>query len=166
MAGKVILIAGARGTGKTTLLHDKLKTVSRAALLIYDPAQQYKDLYPEPFVPFSQFSANAMKVSRAVIAIEEATIYLSNRGYDSDVVDFLVNSNQRENIIFLVYHSLRAIPTYIFDLADGIFLKRTNDNEKRIDSKFDTDSLTTAFRNLQANPDKFATVYLPINSLT
>lgn len=165
MPGKVILIAGGRGTGKTTLLKQILKPVNKNALLLYDPAQQHKELYNGKFIPFSEFTEKITKVSNAVIGVEESTIYLSNRGYDSNIVDLLVQSNQRGNAVILIYHSLASLPVYIYNLADAIYLKKTNDIERKIDSRFDSEPLIKAFKSLQKTSDKYATIYVPINQI-
>lgn len=163
--GKVILIAGARGTGKTWLLKDRLKLVNKSALLIHDPNGEYKDLFPYPLLSFDEFTAKATMVRGAVIAIEEATIYLNNRGSNSDVIDFLVKSRHRGNTIFLVYHSLRAIPRYIFELSDYVILKKTGDAENEVDRKFENQALTTAFREVITAKGKFATKAIKVNSI-
>lgn len=150
MGGKAFAIVGMRGSGKSTVLKSKLKLVNPDALLIYDPQAEYLDLYNHPLIPFDEFTNKCTNVSNAIIAIEEATIFLSNRGSNSDVRDFLVSARHRNNTFFLVYHSLRSIPRYVFDLIDYIILLKTNDTAEDVQTKFRHSGITNSFNKISS----------------
>lgn len=151
MSGKAVLIVGARGMGKTTTTKKLLTKTEPKARLVLDVNGEYMDLYPYPFIGFEEFSKKLTTVSNAVIVVEEATIFLSNRGYDKDITDVLVKARHRNNTIIMVYHSIRNVPKYIFDLCNMVVLHKTNDSEKAVDEK-DNDKLKEGFIWLKKQP--------------
>ena len=149
--GKVTIVVGGRGTGKTTLVREYLQSVNPGARMVYDPAAHYLDLYNHKLLPFEVFKYKATQVEKACVVYEEATINFSNRGDDKDLKNLLVMSRYKNNSIFLVYHSLRAVPRYIFDLCNYIILFKTNDAVKKIESKFESDLLADMYSRVKAN---------------
>ena len=145
MSGKCILIVGARGMGKSTTLRNELKKANKKSLIIYDVNGEHKDLYPYPLIPFEEFTDMCSRVYNAVIVIEEATIYLSNRGNNFDVKEFLVKARHRNNTVFMNYHSLRSLPIYIYDLSDFIVLHKTKDKQSLVEKKFEDEEFTEEF---------------------
>ncbi len=150
MEGKVFLVVGARGSGKTYFLRSKLALVHPDARLVYDLPAQYKDLYPYPLPDFDEFTKKGTQVSGAVILIEEATVTLSNRGSDKDVKNFLVKSRYMGNTIFIVFHSLRSVPRYIYDLTEFIILFKTNDSPDLVWDNFKHEILLQKFNEIKA----------------
>ncbi len=150
MSGKSGLIVGSRGTGKTTTARGLVKMVPETARLIYDVNGEYKDLYPEPFLEFDEFTDLVNRANNAFILIEESTIFLNNRGNNFDVRSALVKARHKNNTFIFVFHSLRSIPRYIFDLSDLLILHKTNDTLDQIDSRFDNPSLNEAFTQIHA----------------
>ncbi len=152
MSGKAGLIVGARGTGKTTISKKMLSQVAPGARLIYDVNAEYMDLYPRPFMEFDEFTSIINRARGAFILIEESTIFLNNRGNNFDIRSALVKARHRNNTFVFVFHSLRSIPRYIFDLCDFLVLLKTGDDLESIAGKFDNDAVTQAFIDLQAAP--------------
>lgn len=150
--GAVILIAGSRGMGKSYTAKSLLKKVHPDARLVLDPQAEYGDLYNRPPMTFENFERAMLQVKNAVILVEEATIFLSNRGYNNNVVDLLVSSRHRGNTIIFVYHTLKDIPKYIYGLANSIILLKTNDIADDIKKRFGDDKLLTKFLELKAMP--------------
>lgn len=149
MAGACIIIVGARGSGKSTTFKNHLKKVNKNAILLFDVNKEHTEFYNKPFVDFDTFTEKATRVENAVIGIEEATIYLSNRGQNFDVKKFLVKARHNGNTVFLVYHSFRSIPLYIFDLCDFIIIHKTNDTPDLVESRFQHADMLTAFNEIK-----------------
>jgi len=154
MAGVVFLIVGARGTGKSTEMRKMLEKVHPKARLVYDPSDQFSDLFPYPLIEFKDFTPKMVNVSNALIAIDEATIFLSNRGNDDDVKNVLVKARHKNNIIVFCFHSFRSIPFYIYELSDYVIILKTGDNEDLIQSRFKDERLTQAFIRIKNLPWK------------
>ena len=89
------------------------------------------------------------------IVFEEATIFFSNRGRSEEVIDLLVRKRHTNNIIILLFHSIRSVPNYIFELIDYIILFKTNDNEKLIHDKFKDNEQLIEFYNAVNQSDNF-----------
>lgn len=152
MSGKAILVVGARGTGKTTTCRRLLSKAHPEARLVLDVNGEYKDLFPRDPIPFKDFGRLAVNVKNAVILIEESTIFLSSRGYDGDITELLVKARHSNNTIIFVYHSLRAIPQYIYNLSNVIILHKTGDNVDDIKERFSDPKLIEVFKEVSALP--------------
>lgn len=151
MEGKIILVVGGRGMGKTTTVRNMVKKVHPEALLLYDPAAQYTDLYDKPLLDFEDFKKETGRVKRAFIVFEEATIFLGHYA-DDDIKNMLVRSRYDQNTAVFVFHSLRLVPRYIYDMADYLILLKTNDSPTFVQSRFEDERLTKVFIDLQKMP--------------
>ncbi len=154
MSGKSIIFAGGTGTGKTTLIKQRLDNINKDALHLYDVNGEYKKYYTKPFTDFETFSKQARKLRNALVVYEEATIFLSNKGSNEDIRDVLVRKRHTNCTIFFVFHSLRTIPRWVFDLSNFVVLFHTNDSEKSVNSRFDNDLFTECFMRVQAGAKK------------
>jgi hypothetical protein len=150
MSGKVALIVGARGQGKSTFNKERLKGFPRDRLHIHDIQREY---FPnEPLIPVRQFVEDVNFKRDCFILFEEATIFFPNRGYDKGMVELLVSARHRGCHIHLVYHSLRAIPEYIYDLVDFVVLFNTKDKPHNVEHKFE--DIYPHFMYLREHPEK------------
>lgn len=148
MSGKSIIVVGARGTGKTTNNREMISKVHPDARLILDVNGEYKDLFPHEMIGFKEFTTMITKVKGAVILIEEATIFLSNRGYNGDIVDVLVKARHRDNTIIFSFHSFNTIPNYVWELSNYVYIFKTNDDLDTIKS-YKKPKLEAAFTEIQ-----------------
>ncbi len=153
MSGKAILVVGARGTGKTTTNKSYAKKVHPSALLVLDVNGEYKDLYPYPFIGFEKFTKRLLTIENAFIVIEEATMFLSNRGYNGDMVDVLVQARHHNNTLLFSFHSFRAIPKYVFGLCNVAIIHKTGDSVEYVEKEFENPKLTKAFLEIKSAPN-------------
>lgn len=153
MSGKAFLLVGATGTGKTTFLKRCLDKVNKSALFIYDVNGEYKDYFNEPFDDdIERWLIKANAIQGGIIAIEEATISFSNRSSSDSLRKLLVRKRHTNNTVFLVFHSLRNIPRFVYDLSTNVILHKTNDSETLVFDKFKDERLTKVFLSVQNNP--------------
>jgi SpoVK/Ycf46/Vps4 family AAA+-type ATPase len=145
---KSILIIGMTGTGKTTEVKNVLKKFPERKKYIYDVNNEYSDSDLPTLVEFLE---KAKQVRDSIIVFEEATIFFSNRGRSEQVIDLLVRKRHTNNIIVFVFHSIRSVPTYIFEMSDHVYLKRTNDTAARVKKSFDSDKLLEVFEVVEKN---------------
>lgn len=132
---QVFIVIGARGTGKTTLLKQRVEKFS-GYKHIYDLQRvYYNDDRPLPTI--EDFTLKASKLKDSLIVYEESTIFFPNRGNNKELRQNLVQARYNRNIIFLVYHSICAVPYYVYDLADCVILFRTQDEENRVTHKYE-----------------------------
>ena len=150
---KTIIVVGGKGTGKTTFVKERIKNVPKNLLLIHDPNKEYTEFYNEPFLSANEFVNKASKTTNTVIVLEEATIFFSNRGNDQKLTEILVRTRHTNNTVFLNFHSLRAVPRYIYDLCNYIVVHKTNDSEKLVESKFTDQNLTDIFLEARNSPN-------------
>jgi hypothetical protein len=122
------IICGATQTGKTTFIKSLLKSVKNSeSIIIYDINNEYKDFFPYPFINFETFSNKLTGIKNAVIVLEESTIFLNNRSCNYSITELLVRKYHNFNYIFFVFHSVRSIPRYIYELCNYITIFKTND---------------------------------------
>lgn len=149
--GKAFIVVGATGMGKTTWLKNMLRTVHPENLFLYDVNAEYTELYNAPLPDFDKFSDEAKHKRESVIVFEEATIFLNNRGSNVSLIDVLVRKRHTKNIVFLVFHSFRAVPKYIIDLCNYMVIHKTNDTVDLV-ARYKNDTITKAFSEILAAP--------------
>lgn len=153
MKGAAYIVCAATGMGKTTWVKSKLANVHVDARLVYDVNAEYTDLYNGEFLEdFEDFAKLGTTVKNSMIVYEEATAFLSNKGGNRYLRKTLVAKRHDGNVIFLVFHSLRAIPRDLYDLCNYVVLFKTSDIEQMVKTRFDNDALTSEFLRLQKAP--------------
>jgi hypothetical protein len=90
----------------------------------------------------------AYNKKNSVSVIEEATIFFKSAAKQQQLQSLLVRSRHQNNFIFLCFHSLRSVPTWILDLTDALRLSKTNDTLQVL-HKFDgLDKIEEAFKSV------------------
>jgi len=122
--GKVILLIGKKDAGKTTKVKELLRK-SKKHELIYD----FRSEYGYKLLDIDDFLELALLEENCNIVIEECTVYLDHKSDNRKVKNLLSGASHKNNNIYLLYHTMRSIPGYIFDLIDYYYLFHTSDNE-------------------------------------
>jgi len=159
---RCIIITGGTGCGKTFFTKSLIKKANRSALMVFDVNKEYQDVYPYPFNDdVDAFLDKCYRKQNAVILMEDATAFLSNRGRSDKLQKMLVGKRHTNNTIILLFHSFRAIPKYIMDLANTVVIFKTNDPEEIVSKGFGNPELTKAWRKVQdaAKNHKFFSTY-------
>jgi DNA helicase HerA-like ATPase len=150
------LIVGSTNTGKSTFLRTKLlKVTNKRSIIIYDVNNEHSDLYPYKFMDFEPFMLKLTKVSNAVIAIEEATIFFNNRSTSDELNKLLVEKRHSNNYIFLCFHSLRSVPRFVYDLCNYITIFKTNDSPSMIEQKFKDERINEMMVRIKASANPY-----------
>ena len=149
------IIVGATNTGKSTLVKSLIKRANKSALFIYDVNNEYKDFFPYPFVDFETFINSATRIKNAVLVIEEATIFLNNRGSCDALKEILVRKRHTNVAIFLVFHSMRSIPRYIYELSNYITIFKTNDSADMTAKELKDSRIEKIMLDVRNNKNKF-----------
>lgn len=149
---QVFIVVGARGTGKSTMILERARKFEpQERVLAYDIERRY---YPDkkelPHIDsFTQMAGNA---KGCFIVYEEGTIFFPNRGNSKDLRMTLVQSRYNHNIVFIVYHSICAVPFYVYELADCVIMFETQDEEERVLKKYKR--LHPFWKRIKTRPDK------------
>lgn len=151
---KAIIIVGATGTGKTTYIKNLLKKVpNKGSLFIYDVNNEYKDYFNYEFIDIEGFMEKTQYMKKGVFVLEEATIYLNNRSTDKFLTELLVRKRHTFNTIILVFHSMRAVPRYIYELSNYIIIFKTNDSPEMTARELKDDKLEAIMNEVKDNID-------------
>jgi hypothetical protein len=152
---KAHIIVGATDTGKSYFVKSTLKKVpSYESLLIYDVNNEYSEFMEDPFEDFETFANNATKVERAIIVFEEATIFLNNRSCNRSLNEILVRKKHTKNFVFLVFHSVRSIPRYVYELSNYITIFKTNDSPDLSARELKDDRIKSIMESVRNNNDR------------
>jgi hypothetical protein len=152
---KCILNVGATKTGKTTATKELLSNFNNSNLYIYDVNNEYRDFYKGSFLKFDEFLNKVKSLKNSIIVFEEATIFFTHKNCNQIITDMIVRKRHTNNIIILNFHSMRKVPMYIFDLTDYIILRKTNDNQSFISSKFGEGNILNSFVSVQENESRY-----------
>lgn len=145
--GFIILYIGTRDSGKTTKCKSNLEKSDKDKF-VFD----FQNEYGGELIDFDEFIDKAIELRNHDVVIEEATVYLSNKGDDKRVKHLIASASHHNNNIHIVYHSLRSIPTYIMDLCNFYYLFKTGDNVRLIESKFKgMDDVLKDFKEVRAS---------------
>lgn len=156
---KAIAVVGMKGTGKTTEVK-KIITRLNAPRYVYDVNAEYSK---NPLPDFETFAEKMRTKTNSVIVFEEAAIFFSNRGTFKALREIMIRTRHTNNFVIFVFHSLRQIPIDIFEGLNMIALKKTNDREDLLKSKYkDNPFIIPAWNSVMQDPDRFKTINLMI----
>jgi hypothetical protein len=135
MKGKVIILVGATGEGKTTYLKNKFKTDRQTIcyLRIEDDIQGNNLI---KFTNFMKFLAFSKRKKNKKFLIDEAfsclpktlNIKMDNPEHPHNIlIDFFLNARKMNNFIFIALHSCKQIPEWLPTYCDYVIRFNTND---------------------------------------
>lgn len=146
---KAVILIGMTGEGKSTYLKKLMKSAGRP-VLIYDVNNEHGTGQQLP--EFTAFLERATRVKNHLIAFEEATIFFSSKSSDNQMRELLIRKRHTNNLIVLLFHSIRAIPIDIFDFVNYYVLFKTNDREAYISQKYRDAQILDDFKALKNKP--------------
>lgn len=94
----------------------------------------------------------AKKKTNTWLLIEEATIFLNGR-QDEAMRELLVSKRHRGHNIILLFHTIRTVPPFIFDMCDYIFLHKTAEDAQDVKKK--RPSILPQFLAVKQHPNKY-----------
>jgi predicted AAA+ superfamily ATPase len=152
---KAIIIVGATNTGKTTFVKKLItKVPNKRALFVYDVNNEYKEFFPHPLLNIEDFMEKTQFISNGVFVLEEATIYLNNRSSNEYLTSLMVRKRHTNNTIILVFHSMRSVPRYIYELANVIVIFKTNDSADMTSRELKDDRLEEIMNRVKCNKNE------------
>ena len=140
---KAFIIVGQTGTGKSTVAKSLLSQVYSDKVLVYDVQGEYSEFNDDENVinsnecEIDEFIDLAEKSRGKMILFEEATIFFSSRSRPERMIKMLVDKRHHNNVIILVFHSLRKVPNEILDVCNYLLLLPTNDSLELVKRKFE-----------------------------
>ena len=129
----LITIAGATGTGKSTIAKKIVNTSKHC--LVFDRQNEYEGIpyYNGTILPrmrffgdFTEFTEIAKGLKGYTIVAEEATGIFSGRASKS-FNDILLSKRHTNNTFILIFHSIHRIPMNLYEFTDVFIMHKTND---------------------------------------
>lgn len=153
--GLNLVIVGGMGEGKSTYIKTMLAR-QNCKKYIYDPNEEYqefKNFYPG-LMRVKDFGAYVNAKSRfAINVFEEATAFLRHGAPSEDVIELMTRKRHYRVINIFVFHSMGAVPTYIFSYINYLILFKTTDREDIIKSRYkENPQVLEAFYKAKKNP--------------
>lgn len=156
-----ILVVGTTGVGKSTWLKKRISLYD-GSKFIFDPNNEHKGAVIMEMEKFLELASN---MNNTMVVVEDATAFLSNKGDSMKLKMLLVSKRHRNNTIILVFHSLQAIPSYIFTLTDLLVLFKTNENKALIEKKLSMNvEVYRAFVELAKVPGRYVKSFVNLRS--
>ena len=138
------------GQGKSTYLKKLIEESGRRAM-IYDVNNEHGQ--GRKLEDFNDFLTRATKVKGHLIAFEEATIFFSSKSSDKQMRELLIRKRHTNNLIVLLFHSIRSIPIDIFDFVNYYVLFKTNDREALLRTKYKESQILDDYLSLKEMPN-------------
>ena len=115
--GKVFIVVGGRGVGKTTYLETLLKGKKNVVVF-----QLFKDnRYPTAEKRlFADFAINKTLCNKRIIIEDSTQLIAANP--KNDIRQIVVSSKQLGSDVFFVFHSVNVVPPYLWSLFDYCIL--------------------------------------------
>lgn len=130
---KAIIVVGRPRTGKTTWTKKAVAAIGRP-YLAWDIAAQWGQTAPDE----EKFVEEVKRRRRCTIVWEEAVTFIDspNSKVSREVAKIISRRRHSETTHFLLFTSLRSVPTRIMENCDRIIIFKTNDNPALIAQKF------------------------------
>jgi molybdopterin-guanine dinucleotide biosynthesis protein len=177
----VILLAGKRGTGKTTLIKKEVLAHSRLKCLVVDtfdspvwrelPALNDTALTRWKAGNYRYFNSDTKHVMSMIekhvynttIIFEDATKYVGSKLTD-DVRKFVLDSKQKNLDLVFIFHSLTSIPSELVRIADALTLLKVGDkpNSTTVRSKYE-EPVLEALDKVRKSKDPYVNITLRLN---
>lgn len=153
----LMLVIAATGQGKTTFVKSIIENKPH---FVFDVNGEYDlpenaTLWQSKFIgsPDDFLAAAANKTGGTWCVFEEATGFLQGKQTD-EMRKFIVAKRHPQATggrkIIMVFHSIRSVPPFLFDLADFIVLFRTGDDVSEVKRR--RAKLLPVFQELQRSP--------------
>jgi len=162
------LIAGGRGTGKTTFARAKIvdpQWTGKQKVLVVDTFRhhKYKDLKQLTptllpkwksgtyFLGHSDVNKTMRYITtmpnmyNSIIVFEDATKYIQGNVPDN-IRKFILDTKQKNIDVYFLYHALQRIPPFMCENSDVLFLLKTNDVDKNASRFAERDAVLQALR--------------------
>lgn len=149
LAGTGTIVCGKRGAGKSTIVKKLIAGLPDDRLKIYDVNNEYYEsgyILPE----MKAFISDAIISRNTCFVFEEATIFFNTRGSNLALTNFLTRLRHTHNSAIFVFHSIRRIPFYVYELCNYVFLLPTKDGRNIVETKFKGELMLEAFDDLNA----------------
>ena len=105
------------------------------------------------------FEALNTDVFNTAIVLEDATKYVLGGKNKAPLLNLLADSKQKNNDIYMMYHSLSVVPPDVYTMTNIILLCKTNESEQAIRALRKmpfADEILTAYHDLKNETNEYA----------
>jgi len=156
--GKLWVVCGFTGTGKTTLVKNMIRKIPDP--IIYDVNNEYgkPQYYRDALPPINEWLNYVnSNVRKKIVIIDEATIFFNMQNSAKSLTEMLVRKRHTQNTYILNFHFLSSVPNHILAFTNYFVLFKTKERPDLVESKYKNEPMIwQAYNDLNANPDKHA----------
>lgn len=154
--GLNIAVIGGMGSGKTFEIKKRIKQLGGSAF-IYDPNEEYIDEVRNLYrgkMRVKDFAETVNEKSfNSINVFEEATAFIRHGAPDENIIDLLTRKRHKRVINFFVFHSLNAMPAYIYSYLNVMILFKTADRSDLVFNKYkENKPVLVAFEKVKTAP--------------
>jgi hypothetical protein len=146
-SGKLILVIGGTGSGKTTFIKEKILK-GKPECLVYDVNNEYDELDMDANAPRGRWwgavkgfiAITPFKHNGCIVVFEEATGFFEGAA-TKETKQIIVGKRHSlppntggRNLIF-VFHTINSVPPFLFGTANTVCLMKTNDEPHQVKRK-------------------------------
>lgn len=117
---RIIIIVGGRGTGKTYFLEQHLQP-SNTIVVEYMKTNRWNGYKKIFFNDLVSGKVGVKQLCNSQVVFEDATSYISSN-MSNYLKRLIVNSKQLGSDVYLVFHSINIIPTFLWYMWNNIIL--------------------------------------------
>lgn len=153
----VTIVVGEMGWGKTTYLKewlDRAKQRNKGSLIYCCVSEDFRN--ENPITSRAKYLDQAVKMKNTLFIVDEAVTFMPSEKPDIEkkegwqLYTWLVNSRKLNNMIFVVFHSLRDVPLWLLMYTKVFARFQTMDQVNVQARRFK--SYTPLYNNLQKFP--------------
>lgn len=160
MKGFTLIIVGYQGAGKSLLVKDIIKKVSRDRIRVFDVNDEYSDFTDVDYrdedgvLDKEAFRNDMITLKDTIFVVEDATVIFSNRkGYDEKLAMAIIGKRHSHNVYIFLFHAMRVIPVDVYEFSDELWLLKTADKEKTVYSKYDGTGAEELWEEVKSLPE-------------
>lgn len=117
---RIILVIGGRGSGKTYLLENRLQPKD-TIVVEYMKTPRWSGYQKIFFTELISGKVSEKALCNSQVVFEDATSYISSN-MSNYLRRLIVNSKQMGSDVYLIFHSINVVPTFLWYLWNNIIL--------------------------------------------
>lgn len=161
--GRVIFLAGATGTRKTTWIREQVLLRVNLPRYINDIDREFMpEFHNVPYINPSEFKKKVQDKWESIFVFSEAGIYFSHKeGVDMVMREILKSARKRGNWVVFDFHAISELPVEMLRFCNYLVIKKTvMETSQQINKFKQYPEILEAYTKVMNSANEFETVIL------